>query len=157
MTEPDEDPRDVYDFQQGSRGHHHRNLADRLRRLARHLAVLEAPAFSFGSWVPSRTDADGVIHLGWFEPSPDAEAFLADARAFVTPFDWPAWAGSSAGRALLGNPAAVQSASAEDLGRLLTTLIRSERFGDGTLESAFRRGMLTAIVRRAAVLTDQSG
>lgn len=35
---------------------------------------------------------------------------------------------------------------------LLTTLIRSERFRDGTLESAFKRGLLTAIVRRATVL-----
>ena len=157
MKEPEQDPRGVYDFRQGSRGHHHRNLADRLRRLARHLPVLEASGFTFGSWVPSRTDGDGVIHLGWFEPSPDSEAFLADARAFVTPFDWPVWAASPEGQALLENPVAVQSASAEDLGRLLTTLIRSERFGEGTLESAFRRGMLTAIVRRAAVLADQSG
>ena len=129
---------------------------DRLRRLGRHLPVLEAPAFSFGSWVASQTDEAGVIHLGWFEPSPGAEAFLADARALVTPFDWPSWAASAAGRALLDDPTAVASASSDDLGRLLTTLIRSERFGDGTLESAFKRGMLTAIVRRAAVLADQS-
>ena len=130
---------------------------DRLARLGRHARVLEAPGFSFGSWVPSRTDDAGVIHLGWFEPSPEAEAFLADARALVHPFDWPTWAASAEGRALLEDPAAVASASAEDLGRMLTALVRSERFGDGTLEAAFERGMLTAIARRAAELAGPAG
>ena len=125
---------------------------ERLRRLAGHRAAFEAPGFSFGEWVRPFTDVDGAIHVGWFEPSEAAEAFLADARAFVTVFDWPTWAASDEGRALLEGPAAVASASDEDLAKLLTTFIRSERFGDGTLESAFKRGMLTAIVRRAAVL-----
>ena len=40
----------------------------------------------------------------------------------------------------------------DDLRRLLTVYVRSERFGDGTLENAFTSGMLTAIIRRAAVL-----
>ena len=44
------------------------------------------------------------------------------------------------------------SASAEDLRRLLTVYVRSERFGDGTLEAAFESGMLTAIIRRAGIL-----
>ena len=131
------------------------DLAERLRRLARHLPILESPGFAFGAWEPSTTDAEGVVHLGWYVFSPEAEAFLADARAFVSPFDWPTWAGSAQGQALLAGPEAVASASAEDLGRLLTTFIRSERFGDGTLESAFKRGMLTAIARRAAVLATE--
>jgi hypothetical protein len=124
----------------------------RLRRLARHLPVLESPDFSFGHWDRPMTSTDGVIRVGWYVFSPEAEAFLADARALVEPFDWPTWANSDEGRALLADPSMVAEASADDLRRLLTTFIRSERFGDGTLESAFNRGMLTAIVRRAAVL-----
>jgi hypothetical protein len=131
---------------------HDRNLHDRLRRLAGHLPILESPNFRFGEWERPTTDADGVIHVGWYVFSPEAEAFLADARALVEPFDWPTWAGSVEGRALLAHPDAVAGASAGDLVRLLTTFIRSERFGDGTLESAFKRGMLTAIARRAFVL-----
>lgn len=131
-------------------------LADRLRLLARHVAVLERPGFSFGSWVPAREREDGVIVTGWFEPSPEAEAFLADARGggWVAPFDWPAWASSDEGRRLLGDPEAVAAATADDLRRLLTTYVRAERFGDGTLESAYASGMLTAIARRAAALAD---
>ena len=131
------------------------DLRARLRRLADHLPVLESPSFSFGAWERPTTDADGVIHVGWYVFSPGAEAFLADARALVEVFDWPAWAGSPDGQRLLAGPDAVADASAEDLRRMLTTFIRSERFGDGTLESAFQRGMLTAIARRAAVLAGE--
>jgi hypothetical protein len=127
---------------------------DELRRLARHLPAFEAPGFRFGSWVPSTERDDGVTELGWYEPGPEAEAFLADARARIIPFDWPEWASGPEGQALLGHPAAVASASADDLRKLLTVHVRSERFGDGTLEAAFASGMLSAIVRRASVLAD---
>jgi len=123
-----------------------------LPRIARHRATFAEPGFRFGSWVPSWTDDDGVLQLGWYEPSPEAEAFLADVRAWIEPFDWPSWAASAEGEALLGHPEAVASASEDELRKLLTVYVRSERFGDGTLEAAFTSGMLTAIVRRASVL-----
>lgn len=125
---------------------------DRLRAIGRHLATFEQPGFRFGSWVPSWTDADGVIVLGWYEPSPEGAAFLADLGGWIEPFDWPSWAASPEGQALLSHPEAVASASEDDLRRLLTVYVRSERFGDGTLENAHASGMLTAIIRRAAVL-----
>lgn len=132
-------------------------LPDRLRRLARHLPVFEAPGFRFGEWEPSRERQDGVIVLGWFKPSAGAAAFLADLGGWITPFDWMSWAATPEGRALLDHPEAVASASADDLRKLLTLYIRSERFGEGTLANAFTSGMLTAIVRRAGVLADQPG
>ncbi len=101
------------------------------------------------------TSTDGVIRVGWYVFSPEAEVFLADARALVEPFDWPTWASGREGQALLADPDAVADATADDLRRLLTTFIRSERFGDGILESAFNRGMLTAIARRAATLAGE--
>jgi hypothetical protein len=102
--------------------------------------------------VPSQQRDDGVIVMGWYDPGPEALAFLDDARALITPFDWPAWASGPEGQALIGHPEAVASASADDLRKLLTTYVRSERFGDGTLEAVFASGILTAIVRRAGVL-----
>ena len=128
--------------------------AQRLELLARHLATFEAPGFSFGDWQPSWTDAYGVIHLGWYEFSPEADAFLADARrgGWVTPFDWGAWLGTPEGRSLSTDPGAIANADIAALGHLLTALVRSERFGDGTLASAHERGILTAIMRRAVQL-----
>lgn len=127
-------------------------LAAGLHRLARHLPVFETPGFTFGYWQPSREREDGVIVLGWYVPGPEAEAFLADLSGWITPFDWMTWASSPAGHALLGHPDAVASASAEDLQKLLTVYVRGERFGEGTLENAFKSGMLAAIMRRAGVL-----
>lgn len=130
-------------------------MVDRLQRLARHLPIFEAPGFSFGSWVPSSEREDGVIVLGWYEPGPEAQALLSDLGAWITTYDWPTGAASQEGQALLGHPQAVASASAEDLGKLLTVYVRGERFGDGTLENAFKSGILTAILRRAGVLAEQ--
>lgn len=128
--------------------------SEHLRRIGRHLATLEAPGFRFGGWVSPARDPSGTIQLGWWEPSAEAEAFLADVRAWIEPFAWPAWAESAGGQRLLGHPEAVASALAEDLRRLLTVYVRAERFGDGTLEAAFESGMLTAIARRAALLAE---
>lgn len=127
----------------------------RLELLARHLETFEAPGFSFGHWQASWTGADGIIHLGWYEFSPEADAFLADARrgGWVTPFDWGSWLRTPEGRSLSTDPGAIAHADVPALGHLLTALVRSERFGDGTLESAYERGILTAIMRRAARLT----
>ena len=114
--------------------------------------MLESPEFSFGDWASTHRLADGSITMPWYEPSPQAEAFLGDARALVRPFDWMSWASSADGQRLLGHPDAVASATADELGKLLTTYVRGERFGDGTLAAAFDSGMLTAIARRASVL-----
>lgn len=129
-------------------------VADGLGGLAAHLAILESPDFTFGEWVPARTDAEGVTQMPWYRFSPQAEAFLAavGAGGWVTPFDWMTWMASPEGRRLDSSPTAVATASAEDLGHLLTAYVRGERFGDGTLANAYQSGMLTAIARRAAAL-----
>lgn len=130
---------------------------ERLQRLAAHLPTFEAAGFVFGTWVPSRTRADGVIELGWYEPSAEARAFLGNLGGWITPFDWPAWANSPEGQRLLHDPAAVASASADDLGKLLTSLVRGNRFSEGTLAWAHESGLLVAILRRAEVLLGKLG
>jgi len=130
-------------------------LRPRLHALARHLAVFEAPGFSFGEWVPARPLADGTIALGWFELSSEAATFVRDASeaGCIVPFDWPSWLGTTNGRALAADPAAVAEASAGDLVRLLTAVVRSDRFSEGSLADAYESGLLTAIARRARDLT----
>lgn len=59
-------------------------------------------------------------------------------------FDWPSWQP----RLTLSTPAAVGKASAEDCYKLLLATIRSERFSEGTIESAFDRGIIAAIADR---------
>lgn len=127
------------------------SLSERLRRLGGHLATLESPAFSFGDWEVSGPDASGVTQMPWYRFSPGAEAVLRDARALMVPFDWSTWLGSPEGRRF-HEPDRVATASAEDLPRLVTAIVRSERFGEGSIAGAYESGLLTAIARRAAEL-----
>jgi len=113
---------------------------DRLRALAAYETVFEAPGFSAGGWVrgPSREVVEftrEMAELGW-----------------TTRPDYPAWSQTPEGRALLGDDARIQHASADELALLLTTIVRYDRFDHGVLDAAFARGTMLAIARRARVL-----
>ena len=127
---------------------------DRLRRLAAWADRFADPSFSVGEWVPSTTGADGVIHLGWFERSEAAQEFVSEMYrlGWVYSFDWMAWLQTPEGHRLSSGPDPVATATTEDLARLLTAIIRGDRFSEGQLDGAFRSGILQAIARRAQTL-----
>jgi hypothetical protein len=130
------------------------DLSERLRLLADVLPFLEAPDADFGHWElpPPR---DGVESLGWFEFGPAAEAWRAAVAAgswVVAGFDWRTWLADSEGRALHDDPNAVKTATPDQLARLLTAIVRSDRFVEGSIAGAFESGLLAAISRRAAAL-----
>ncbi len=124
---------------------------DRIRRLAAWADRFGDPSFSFGRWIPSTTGADGVINLGWFEISEAGQEFVSEMHAlgWVYGFDWMQWLATPKGQELSRSPSSIAGATADDLARLLTAIIRGERFGDGELEGAFESGILLAIARRA--------
>jgi len=132
--------------------------ADRLRPLAELVPVLESPTADFGRWeVPP--PRDGVRSLGWFEFGPAGEAFLAAVAkgGWVTAgFDWRTWLDGDEAADLQRRPDALESATVEQLARLLTAIVRSDRFVEGSIAGAFESGLLTRIARRAdALLTSR--
>lgn len=127
----------------------------RLEALAALVPVLEAPDAAFGRWEAQWEDAEGRIHLPYFVPGPACEAFGAAVGRggwVIFGFDWPAWASTAEAQALRRDPAALAAATPDQLARLLTALVRSERFSEGTLDEAFESGLLARIARRAASL-----
>lgn len=133
------------------------DLAARLRALARHRSVFAQPGFSFGEWVGAGTNADGTLSLGWFELSEAAEAFRRDVAAgWIVPFDWRAWMATPEATALMEDHARVATASPEELSRLLTAIVRSDRFSEGSMAGAFESGLIPAILERAEVLAGES-
>jgi hypothetical protein len=129
-------------------------LSDRLRALADLAPILESPDADFGHWElpPPR---DGVSSMGWFEFGPTAEAWRAGvARGdwIAVGFDWRSWLQTDRGQALRDDPEAVASATPDELGWLLTSIVRSDRFVEGSIEGAFESGLLTRICRRAGAL-----
>ena len=92
--------------------------------------------------------------MPWFEDSPTVERFrqALGHDGWLEPLDWQGWIQRPENRGLLDDPSGVARLDEADLQRLLTTIIRSDRFSDGSLAGAFERGYLQAITRRAAEL-----
>jgi len=78
----------------------------------------------------------------------------ASRAGWIVPFDWATWAESAEGRRLLRGPRHIATATLDQLAKVLTTLIRGERFSEGTLSEALESGLLLAIARRAEALLD---
>ena len=131
-------------------------MTERLRALADVLPILEAPDADFGHWElpPPR---NGVHSLGWFEAGPAAEAWraaVARGEWIVVGFDWRAWLESDDGRSLHDHREAIANATPDQLAWLLTAIVRSDRFVEGSIAGAFESGLLAAISRRAVRLLD---
>jgi ADP-ribosylglycohydrolase len=129
-------------------------LVDRLRELAGIVPVLESAGESdFGSWTASTTEG-GVTNLPYYTFGPAGEAFLAAVArgGWVFPFDWGAWLGTEEGKALKDDREAAARATPLALARLLTAIVRSDRFSEGSIAGAFESGLLAAIARRATAL-----
>jgi hypothetical protein len=133
-----------------------RPLAERLAGLAAWEATLASPTLTVGHWITSEPDANGVLQMPWFDYDPVILRFTGEMSwlGWVYPFDWMTWAATPAAHRLLHDPALVADADADDLGRLLTTIIRGDRFSEGAIASAAEAGLLLAIARRAGVLLD---
>jgi hypothetical protein len=130
----------------------------RLKALAEFLPLFEEPEFQFGMWHGSKRRKPGEFMLPYFELSETASLFvdMAYEKGWVlSGWDWPAWMKTEEAITLRDDPAALAAASADKLAKLLTVLIRQDRFVEGGLNSAFESGLLTAIVRRAAALAEE--
>ena len=123
-------------------------LKDRLDALAEFVPRFESPDFQFGQMEVK----PGIMPSYSF--SDDALRFIqvCTDMKWVQPFDWGEWKESSEAVQLRDEPGALEAATPEQLERLLTVLIRQERFVDGALESAFESGLLVGILKRAAAL-----
>ena len=122
-----------------------------LRALAAFLPRFEAPDFEFGRW------ANPPSVFASFELGAIADDFVSacyEAGWVQWPdFDWGTWKNSLEARQLYFDPAALETATPEQLSQLLTVLIRGDRFVDGALNVAFRSGVLLRILRRIAALS----
>lgn len=134
------------------------DLVDRLQTLADLVPVLESAEADFGHW-ETPPPVDGMYRLPYYEFGPTADAFTsAVARGgwMVIGFDWGAWLATDQGRAISEQPEALASADADQLAWLLTAIIRSDRFTEGSIAGAFESGLLARIAHRAASLIAES-
>ena len=124
--------------------------------LLRFLPTFEAPDFKFATWRGLETTSEGHLSMRGHQLSSEALDFY-DALyrlGFIRPFDWPRWKDQAA--TYVEEPARLDHADLEDLCRLFTTHVRSDRFNEVHLVEMYENGHLTAILHRLQELV-QSG
>ena len=98
---------------------------------------------------------DHPVQIPFWKSSELADAFVKmayDTSWVLGDFDWPKWLDSEEANSLLKDQLAIAKANPDQLYKLMTALIRSDRFCEGTVLQAFADGTLQAIASRAAVL-----
>ncbi|WP_262269570.1 DUF6508 domain-containing protein [Microvirga yunnanensis] len=129
---------------------------ERLEALVAFLPRFEAEDFQFASWVEPKQSADTIIE-GRFTLGREAAAFVKAAydHDWVKSFKWSSWAQSEEAAQLRDDERVLAHADEDQLAKLLTTCIRSDRFVEGTLAHSFETGLLTRILHRARVLLSE--
>ena len=97
----------------------------------------------------------GLITMPSSSLSPEAKAFnkmIYQEGWVLDGFEWPEWAQTDEFKDLFSKPEALGKASADQLAKLLTALVRKERFCEGTMASACSDGLLARITERAGML-----
>lgn len=127
----------------------------RLERLAALLAAVEAvEPGGTGPHLRHEPQRGALVVAGGDRPPVIGQLMLlADDDGWIlTDFDWPAWASSEEATTLRDDTGAIEQATEEQLAKLLTTVVRQDRFTDDSLERVVASGLLARILRRAGDL-----
>jgi Family of unknown function (DUF6508) len=127
---------------------------DMLRALAAFVPELAA-LDKGGEWVCGEKLPDGSFTMSGFILCKTGVKLVERAYelGFVDPVvNWPEWQNTPEARRLFNDHAEVAQASALDLTRMLTTIIRGDRFCEGNIGGAIDSGCVLAIAERARVL-----
>jgi len=133
-----------------------KDLRQMVDGLARFLPIFADPAFKFAEWRGEAGVIDNVLHMPHLVHSADAHAFTQAAYQLgwvLMGFDWSSWSATSEARALREDPDRLAETTPAALARLLTALIRQDRFAEGTLNEAYEQGILTNVLQRMAELS----
>lgn len=126
-----------------------------LRQLARFLQPLESAGFVAGKWSPSEETSPGMMTFPYVLYGDLTKEFLQyayDDGWVMMDFDWPTWIATQGAKTLGAAGAGLEQASPLELAKVLTAIIRQDRFMEGALLEAFRSGLIVGVVRRAATL-----
>jgi hypothetical protein len=135
----------------------------KLARLAEFARALRDPPKLGGAGEALKSKgAQGEIHvlaLGSREPSEIETKFIDmayQARWVMPDFDWLAWSQSDEGAAMLEDKGVIASATEFQIAQVLTTILRRDRFVEGTFADAIQSGLILALADRAGSLVNES-
>lgn len=114
------------------------DLAARSGKIAQTSAAADASAFRITPYGP---ELDEFVRVAY------------DDGWVLTGFDWPTWKETPEAAQLHGSSVMIANATVMQLARIMTTLIRQDRFAEGTLRSAWETGLLHRVLTRIAQLS----
>lgn len=127
-----------------------------LQALAAFGPELRDPHASAGRWADQKGTgtADDPLTMPYFEPSDLLDRFMSMAYnvGWVKNFDWMKWSRGAEARRLMQDNAALASATVDQIARVITTIVRADRFSDGELARSFESGTLRTLAERAEAL-----
>ena len=137
-------------------------FARRLEALGSLVPRLEDVRVPFGTWQPmtgSGTSEDPYA-LPWFSLSELGKEFVSmvyETGWMLEDFDWATWAHGAEGQLIANDRTALACADQEQLAKLITALVRQDRFVEGVLSNAYETGLLLAIAKRVQTLRGNVG
>jgi uncharacterized protein DUF6508 len=119
-----------------------------IQRIVRNLDWLEEPEAPLYVWRIEEPAADGSIQFPWVQYAPEVERLVGELYelGFVVPFDWSGEAPQLL--PLNEDEERMNTASLEEVVKLLTLHVRADRFSEGHLADALDRGLITRLLRR---------
>lgn len=132
---------------------------ENLSALASFLEQFEEEGFRFGEWIDPPAAEEDTFSLPIYSLGSEATAFIQacyDHGWISGDLNWPDWASTEEAARLRDDPDYLATASAEQLRRLLTVIVRQDRFVNGSLADHFESGLLHRILGRAKELEDEN-
>lgn len=113
------------------------------------------PDLVAGEWISSAQREDGVLQIGYWLPSEDVARWQTALyeHHIVLPFDWAESRWMRQMRRYSEDPGQLKRARLQTIRKVLTTLVRAERFCEGSLARTFQQGVPQAATRRLAALS----
>ena len=130
---------------------------DQLEELVRFLPALES-LYSGGEEKQSARQAGSDTYVALYpehtQVEDDLVRMLYEHGWILHNFNWPEWKQSDEAGTLRDDEAALAKATPEQLARLLTVVVRQDRFVENGFRAALESGLVVGIVRRAAAILD---
>lgn len=118
----------------------------------------EDPAFQFSVNWPAVKDSDGYWVSGHTVINPVGRAFvkaLIDNGWGIVNFDWGTFVNSSEYQELMMVPNGFNQATPEQIAKVITSILRSDRFSPGWLDNSVNDGTVLRILQRLKMIESQ--
>lgn len=107
-------------------------------------------------WGGGQQMESGAIQMPYVICTPAQDAFREAACSWQRHIDWMSWGRTEVGESMRsGKQGSIEGASKEDIGALLTAVIRNDRFCEGAFAAFCEEGYGARVLKRIQVLYEE--